>query len=107
MCITSWEKLNEALEMNEKTLMVRPDFDGAYQNLGILYNELGQEDRAINAYQKVLDINPSFARAHNNLAVIYFKKNEFAKALNHVNRAQRLGYKVNPLFLKALAPYQN
>lgn len=45
---------------------------------------------------------PSDAEAYNNLATAYYFKKAYDKAWEAVNKAQELGYQVNPRFLNDL-----
>ncbi len=57
-------------------LMIKPDYDLAYNNLCIAYVKLGRWDNAIMVGEKGLKINPNFERLKNNLAqAVEGKKN--------------------------------
>ena len=43
-----------------------------------------------------------YAMAYNNRATAYFFNIEYEKSMNDVQKAQELGYKVNPALIKAL-----
>jgi tetratricopeptide (TPR) repeat protein len=61
-------------------LMIKPDYDLAYNNLCIAYVKMGQWDDAILVGKKGLKINPDFDRLKNNLAqAIEGKKNSDRK----------------------------
>ena len=57
---------------------------------------------AIADLNKVIKMNPSEALAYNNRAVAFFYKKKIKKAKNDVSKAQALGFKVHPGFLKEL-----
>lgn len=61
------DRLNEAIEKE-------PDNANLYFNLGYLYSELGQEDKAVEAYLKAIEINPEYLDANYNYAVFYYNK---------------------------------
>ena len=42
----------------------------AYNNLGVLYKDLGEIEKAKHFYEKALEINPKFSDAYNNLGVV-------------------------------------
>ena len=52
----------------EKVLSINPDDTAAHNNLGNIWIDKGQPDRAIACYQKALALKPDFAEAHNNLS---------------------------------------
>jgi len=60
-------------------------------NLGNLYFETGEAEKAIDAYKTALEKYPSFRRAHHNLALAYVRENDLEKALTHLTEAIRLG----------------
>jgi len=66
------------------------------------WEQKGDYDRAIDDFTKAIDINPRFATAYNNRAVTYLRKREYKKAWDDVHKAQKLGIKIHPKFLKEL-----
>jgi len=90
------EKLyNEILKKN-------PNYVGAYNNLGILYNQYGNNQKAAHYYKKAIQINPNHVDAHNNLGILYNQYGNFKKAVhcyekaiqinpNHVDAHNNLG----------------
>jgi tetratricopeptide (TPR) repeat protein len=49
---------------------------------------------------------PDFALGHNNLASAYYNNEEYEKAIQHMDKAISLGFKVHPELLKRLEPYR-
>jgi tetratricopeptide (TPR) repeat protein len=74
----------------------------AYNYRGIAYQRKGQYDRAISAYTKALEINPRIAEVYCNRGRAYFKKGQYDKAWENVHKAEDLGLKARPEFLKKL-----
>ncbi|MGJ8643024.1 MAG: tetratricopeptide repeat protein [Luteolibacter sp.] len=60
-------------------------------NLGNIYFETGEIEKATEAYQAALKDFPSFRRAHKNLALAHIRADELEKALEHLTEAIRLG----------------
>lgn len=60
-------------------------------NLGNLYFETGEIEKAIAAYESALKEYPSFRRAHHNLARALVRENKLSEALEHLTEAIRLG----------------
>lgn len=60
-------------------------------------------DRAISEFDRVLEKNPRDARAYYERGLVYYNKGEYDKAWQDVQRAQSLGYQVQPEFLKLLS----
>jgi len=46
---------------------IHPDSELAYYNLGIIYGEAGEREKAVAAYSKAIDLKPQFWQARNNL----------------------------------------
>ena len=62
----------------------------AYTYLGLLYNEEGAYDRAIEVLKKAIEIPPEKATPHHALGVAYFKKGSLQKAIIQFNRALKI-----------------
>ena len=60
-------------------------------NLGNLYFETGEMEKAIAAYEAALKQYPSFRRAHQNLALALVREEKLPEALEHLTEAIRLG----------------
>ena len=60
-------------------------------NLGNLYFETGEIEKAAESYQAALKEFPSFRRAHKNLALAHIRQDELKDALEHLTEAVRLG----------------
>ena len=50
---------------------IPPNIINAQFNLGIIYEELNENKKAINCYQKVINIDPLFIPSYNNLGLIF------------------------------------
>ena len=60
-------KLQLANKFYNETLKQNPNRLGAYNNLGILHNQLGQYEKAKDFYKKIIEIQPYNADAYFNL----------------------------------------
>ena len=80
------EKLyNEILKKN-------PNYVGAYNNLGILYNQYGNNQKAAHYYKKAIQINPNHFDAHNNLGILYNQYGNFKKAVHCYEKAIQINH---------------
>ncbi len=52
----------------------------ANNNMGVIYQEKGLDDKAIRQYEKTLELDPNHANAYNNLANMYVDRGEMEKA---------------------------
>lgn len=73
---------------------------GAYNNLGSLWQKIGDLPQAKSTYQKVLQIDPNFAVGYYNLGISLKAMGEFGEAIAAYERAIQL----NPEYAQA---YQN
>ena len=86
---------NEAITAYEKALAINPAFAEAHFNLGLVYYAQGMYDTAVEQYKKALEMNPSFADAHYRLGLSYYENKDYTSAKIHIEKAQKLGYKVD------------
>ncbi|BAZ43144.1 group 1 glycosyl transferase [Chondrocystis sp. NIES-4102] len=68
----------------------KPDNANSWNNLGSLYAQKQQWNKAISCYQEALQLDANFAKAHRNLARAYTKLGEQEKAAVHWYDACRL-----------------
>jgi tetratricopeptide (TPR) repeat protein len=62
-------------------LRVNPDVAGLYNNIGIIYQDEGRIEEAVELYKKALQLDPHLINATINLSSIYQSKGELNKAL--------------------------
>lgn len=74
------KKLAEAKIHFEKAIEIYPQFDQAYNNLGVVLVETGDLDAAKKAFEKALELNDKFARAYVNLARLAMRTSDFTTA---------------------------
>lgn len=73
-----------------------------YFHLGNALFQLGRTAEALGAWETCRDRNPAFALVHNNLAHAYVRMERFEAARESLNRAEELGFPVDPLFKQDL-----
>jgi len=110
-------KHDMAIAQFNKAIEINPQFAEAYYSRGIAYLSMGNRYQAISDFTKVIEINPNIAEAYYHRAVAYVIENNsygqvwknvnptedyYDQALKDVNKAESLGYKVNPDFLNRL-----
>ncbi|MEE4258423.1 MAG: tetratricopeptide repeat protein [Bacteroidales bacterium] len=72
--------LQKILDEYEKSLMYSADFTASRLNLGNLYSNRGEQDKAISQFEEAIRIDDRFYPAKVNLAMIYNQKGENDKA---------------------------
>ncbi len=75
--------LHEAKKLYLDVLLIDPKNLDSYNNLGIIYHQLGQIKKSIEYYKKAIEINPNFAEAHHNLKLIFFSLGNLEDSYNH------------------------
>ncbi|MDB4349746.1 tetratricopeptide repeat protein [Omnitrophica bacterium] len=99
-------KTEEVIATFKKAIKINPDNADIYNNLGIAYNSIGNNEGSIASYAKAIEIDPDNAMAHNNLAVAYYHNKQYGLAIEHCDKAVRLGYKPRAELLKLLQPHR-
>ena len=59
----------------------------AYLNLGRVYQDLGNKNKALEYFQESVKIQPNFAEAYNNMGLVFFDLRKFDKALLNYKKA--------------------
>lgn len=67
------QKREEAIKVFIEIIEKYPNLPEPYNNLAVLYADLGQYEKAKNALERAIKTHPSYATAHENLGDIYAK----------------------------------
>ena len=100
------EKIDTAIKNLRKAVIHNSKFVQAFTTLGNAYYMKGLVDEAIQANLEAIKIQPEFPIAHNNLCVGYLEKKAYAKAIEHCDIAESLGYEVSAALKEELAPHR-
>ena len=76
-----WEDLITNHPDHPETLKMQRDLPLVYYNLGLVHQQAGRLDKAIEAYEKTIQIRPDYADAYQNLALIYREQGKFDEAV--------------------------
>jgi len=71
-----------------------------FNNLGVLYTEIGKSDLAIDAYKKASEANKESPIPHQNIAAIYNQLKEYELSLTYLEKARQLNS--NSTYLKGM-----
>ncbi len=93
-------KFDQALKDFNEALKLNPSDPSLYDYRGIAQRAKGQDDLALNEFNKAIELDARFARAYRDRAMIYFDRSDFDKSVADQEKAQSLGYKIDPDFLK-------
>jgi tetratricopeptide (TPR) repeat protein len=86
-------RYQEAIQIYINLLNIDPHPERIYNNLGIIYLELGENAEAIAALNKSIYLDPKFEKAYYNLGTIYYRLGrsaesiQFLKGRSNSNRA--------------------
>lgn len=78
----AWEHNDfpKAAELFEKAVSLYPQYDTAYNNLGVMYYQMGQTEKARAAFERSVALNDKNADADRNLARILIRDGNFSRA---------------------------
>lgn len=68
------ESQSEAVELLREALALNPQFEDAYEALGVILSKRGKLDEAINLMKQLAALNKDSVMAHTNLSVFYLEK---------------------------------
>ena len=87
---TKKAEMEKALEEFKKASEIYPDYPDAWQQLGLAYFRLGNNQLSLQSYEKALKLNPSEATTYGNMGIIFFQKGDIAKAIGLYQEAIKL-----------------
>jgi len=72
------------------TIQHSPGAWPAYNNLGNVLSDTGQQQEAMEQYKKALILNPNYPEAHNNLGIIFARMGRLPEAIDQFEQALKL-----------------
>ena len=63
--------LRDAQSYYQKVLELDPNYANAHNNLGVIFQGLGENQKAKDYFEKAIEINPDYVDAYNNLGAIF------------------------------------
>jgi len=81
---------DEAIREYSAAIALEPEEAAAYNNRGIVYDDLGKYEEAIEDYSTAIRLDPVHAFAYNNRGIVYRKQGEHVKAVADYNKAVEL-----------------
>ena len=94
----SYRKLKryvDSIGICQEILKIDPDYAKVYFNLGLVYEEQGDWNKAIAQHLKSIDLNPDDYMVHYNLARVYDAVQDGSKAIEHLRKAESIANKEN------------
>lgn len=81
------KQLRMALQEYQKVLKLNPSNHQARNNLGLVYKDMGELDRAATEYMQLIALDPNNAKSYNNLGTIYYLQGRFMEAVQEFRKA--------------------
>jgi len=79
--------IDVAQNLYNQVLEIDPTHTDATNNLGIIFKELGENQKAKECFEKTIAINPNYAAAHNNLGTSFNNLRQYQKAKDCYEKA--------------------
>ncbi len=78
---------NGAIDLFTSVLEVETDNAEIYNNLGLCYTNVGDEDKAEKNYLRCIELNPQIPQCYINLADLYYKQKRLGEGINILSYA--------------------
>lgn len=78
---------NGAIDLFSSILEVETDNAEVYNNLGLCYANIGEDEKAEKNYLKSIELNPAIPQCYINLVDIYYKQKRFGEGINILSYA--------------------
>ena len=83
-------EFDRAIGHYKEAVQRNPDFDAAYNNLGLCFVKRGEFGKAIPFFEKALQIKPGYAKACGNLALALVRQGNPTAAIEYLDKALKL-----------------
>ncbi len=100
----SQKQFNEELEISSENKEIR---GLTYLNLGIVYSDRNENEKAAQAFEKAIELNPTELAAYNELAIIYTRMSMPEKAEEVMSRIKGIGSENPDIFYNLGVNYYN
>jgi Tfp pilus assembly protein PilF len=99
----AWEHndFQKAAEQFEKAVRLYPEYDSAFNNLGVMYYQMGQVEKARAAFERSVSLNDHNADADRNLARILIHDGNYLRAEDLLKKSLSIE-PLNPITLTLL-----
>ena len=79
-----------AIELYEKVIKIDPTIVFTHYNLGIIYEQLGDIEKAEENYQEAIKVNPSFIYSYNNLGIMSHQNGQKENAIKYFKQVIKI-----------------
>jgi len=80
-------RLDEAIDLLQRSLQIKPNYALAYHNLAIAYNKLNLPEQAIYACKQAIKLHPKNPWAYYTLGISYDKLGQYSEAIEAYKQA--------------------
>jgi tetratricopeptide (TPR) repeat protein len=98
--------LDEAMDMIQRALTIKPDSGPIIDSLGWVYFKKGLYDKALDSLEKAFSIDSSDPTIAEHLGDVYLKKNEYQRSLEMYQKALSLKHQESDKILKKIKEVQ-
>jgi Tfp pilus assembly protein PilF len=70
-----------------EVIRLNPEFAQAHNGLGLAYQMLGNQEKALAHYQRALELKPDYSEVRNNMARVYLNQGKFRQAIPLLKKA--------------------
>ena len=102
-CNAGLMQFDAAIDHYKQALILKPDYDDAYNNMGLAQYAKGDLDASITSYQKAIKIKPTNAEVHMNMGTALLGKGQMTAAIASYQQA----IKVKPNYAQAYSNIGN
>lgn len=81
--LTDQGKLQEAVQICNRMIELKPDFAQAYYNRGVAFQKLGKFEDAMESFNAAIQQKPDYAQAHSDLSLIMLLLGDFNNGWKH------------------------
>ncbi|WP_026710733.1 tetratricopeptide repeat protein [Flavobacterium filum] len=94
-CYANVNKLEKAIDYLNVAINIDSTYEGLYNNRGLLYHKLNDDDKAIKDFESAIKINPNQSFLYANLAISLYQSNKYSEACLAIQKAKQLGFKID------------
>ncbi len=81
------KKFDEAADCFMQSIKIKPDNEKAHYNLGNIYIDKGDLNKAINSFQNAIKLKPNYYEAYNNLGNAMYYRGDLNNAIDNFQNA--------------------
>jgi FkbM family methyltransferase len=70
----------KALQLFLKALNLNPKNSNIHNSIGMVFEKLGDNEKAMTSYNNAIKLNPNFSKAINNIGVILYKQKKYSES---------------------------